>query len=923
MAAESLRRTERLIATKLKAIACDPRSVSRRQLFAQQLSLGGSARVLTVVAPAGSGKSTVLAQLHQALREQNVATCWLSLDAADDDPATFALYFLSALISARGDAMAPQLAMLRANPIQKLRPVFASLLAELSALSEPLAVFLDDFQHLHNPVLLGFFNDLLAHLPDSLQLVFASRSQLPLDLARLRAAGALCEIRQAELNFDREQAAAFLQRYHGIRLSSANLDGLLAGTEGWPTAIQLVALALLRHPGPPGELIGSFCGRDKDLTEYLVQSVLRAQPAEITGFLLHTSVLRRLSPGLCEAVAGHRRSAAMLEELERANLFLIPLDRESQWYRYHHLFAEFLQARFRRQDPEGYRSACHRAAQYCEQQGEVTEAIQYFLDAESYEQAVTLIARHGRLVSHHQGDHYSILEWMRRLPAAYHEARPEIVLCHAWSRTFCRDSGSALRMLDALRQRLADRERCWPMDEAEHTRIDRWARVVQLVAAAASDQIEQAATHAPQLLRELGEDELMLLATTSNVLSYVTLVRREFERCKQVAEQSYRQALRAEAPYAANWADFINGMAHIENGQLRTAGSFSARILTHAPQMELKPYSRGLAVALDTDIALQRCDFEGAQKLIDSMGAFREVFGPAEPLWMTIRAEAWLKLWDGDRAGARQALQNGQDVALRTQQPRLYTSLAIEEAQLCAVVGDAACALEVVRRAQLSQDNAALREYGNARVLRNQLQLLEARLRIAENEHASAVRLLTSLLQSRGAETRGGFWLSVTAARAVALWGARQQRDAARELDRALDAAADEFHAFPLAATGQMLLPVLDAIGQRRPGSHEAAGDLQAKLKLQLWLTAFLRGEQAAPVEEAAPAESVSRLETLTAREVQLLRLVQSGLNNRSLADALLVSETTVKWHLHNVYTKLAVRSRGAAVAKAREYGLI
>jgi len=913
-----------LIASKLSPPVRDPRAISRGDFVARWLDDLPRSRLITIVAPAGSGKSSLMTELQSAIGERQIATSWLGLDAEDNDPATFALYFISALQAIEPGFAQDELTALGANPVRDFDSLFDRLGSRLSALQVPGAIFLDDFQHLSEPRILRFLDRLIAHLPRELSLVIASRHRLPLQLARLLVSGRVTEIGQDDLNFDRPQTELFLKRYHQLQLSAGDMEALLESTEGWPTGVQLAALALRRHKGPAAELIQTFSGRDRDLTRYLVESVIRSQPEQVRAFLLRSSPLRRMCAELCVATTGQAESREMLDYIGQANLFLIALDREGHWYRYHHLFAEFLQNEFRKTDPEGFRDACFRAAKWCETNRQPTEAIRYALDAEHFEQAADLIARHAMRASLFRGDHYTVLDWMRLLPQEFHARRPEILLSHAWSCAFSRDTERAMEVSQqAIDELSANRPDCWGLSPAERERWLLWALNVQAATKACSDDIEDCVARATALFPQVPTTEPFLIATLSNCLSYGYFALRNFDRSREYAISAHEHGHRADAAYLSAWGDFLHGLTDVERGELRAASNFGQRVHRDSQGLGLgqKSYVAGLAALLDTEISVQRCDFEKATALIDVGRAFKEIFGPVEPQLVALRNEARLHANNYRLDLAVQVLQEGQDAALREQHRRLYLALAMEETALRLTAGDTTGAWEMARRTRLLNPDPS--GDGVSRAQRDALRLMDARLKLADGDARSAVRLLTTLQQSRGAESCGGFFLAVTTHRALGLWDLGQRNEAARQLDRALSSAASEFHAYPIASAGRSLLPVLESIEERR--TNVPAQDLKPLLELQHWLISHLQGSPRAPRAEDAIAASqaASIVEPLTSREIELLRLLHAGLTNHELADALLVSVPTIKWHLHNVYSKLHVSSRGAAVATATRAGLI
>lgn len=911
-----------LIASKLTPPMQDSRSISRTIFVAKAVDGLPLRRLIAIVAPAGSGKSNLMTELHHAFVEQQVAASWLGLDAEDNDPATFALYFISALQVIEPGFARDELTALGANPVRNFDTLFDRLGSRLSALSTPGAIFLDDFQHISEPGILRFLDRLATHLPRDLSLVIASRHRLPLHLAKLLVSGLLTEIGQEDLNFSRSEAEEFLSRYHQLRLSSNDLQSLIDSTEGWPTGVQLAALALRRHKGPAAELISTFSGRDLDLTRYLVESVLRAQPERVRSFLLQTSPLRRMRADLCTATTQQDDARAMLDYIGQANLFLIALDREGQWYRYHHLFAEFLQHEFRKTDPAGYRDACFRAAKWCEINGHPTEAIRYALDAEHFELAADLIAHHALRASLFRGDHYTVRDWMRLLPIEFHTRRPEILLSHAWSCAFSRDTTRAMEVSQqAIDLLLVDQPPAWGLSTVERDRWLQWAHTVQAATKACSDDIDDCVTRATTLFAEVPANESFLIATLSNCLSYGYFALRNFERSREYALSAHEHGHRADAAYLSAWGDFLHGMVDVELGQLQAASSLGQRVRRDSQGLGQESYVAGLSALLEAEIAVQRCDFDCAMTHIEIGRAFKEIFGPVEPQLVALRNEARLQASCNRLDLAVLVLQEGQDAALREQHRRLYLALAQEEASLQLAAGDITGAAATARRTRLLDAESG--DDSLSRAQRNALKLMAARFRLAYGDAKAAMRLLTTLQQARGAEARGGFFLTVTTHRAIALWELGQEKEAARQLNRAIAVAAEEFHAYPIVVAGRPLLPILAFMTERRADS--SAQDLKALLDLQRWLTAHLRGDLGA---RRADEEHLSRLmtdtvESLTSREIELLRLLQAGLTNQKMADALLVSVPTIKWHLHNIYSKLAVGSRGAAVAAAVRLALI
>src|SRR5215471_17459305 len=404
----------------------------------------GMERGLTVVCtPAGFGKTTLLGDWARRSRRQ---AAWLSLDPGDNDPARFWRYVATALDRARPGTCAPLAALLRGPQQPPLEAVVTALINELMDLpgEGEIALLLDDYHLIEAPPVHDSVTFLLDRLPPGLRLVLASRADPPLPLARLRARGQLAELRAADLRFTLEETAAFLREATGRDLPTLLVATLQDLTEGWAAGVQLAALSLQGHPDPAG-FVATFAGSHRYVLDYLSEEVLARQPEEVVRFLLETSVLDRLCGPLCDAVTGGTGGQAMLEALERANLFLVPLDDERRWWRYHHLFASLLRTRLANEQPERVAELHHAAAAWHEEHGSADEAVQHALAAGEPNWAARLVERHVEgLLQRSEGA--TVRRWLSVLPADAVRSRPRLCLARAVSAVV----GGQLEMIEPL-----------------------------------------------------------------------------------------------------------------------------------------------------------------------------------------------------------------------------------------------------------------------------------------------------------------------------------------------------------------------------------------------------------------------------------------------------------------------------------------
>jgi LuxR family transcriptional regulator, maltose regulon positive regulatory protein len=418
------------IETKLHPPSARPEWVPRRALV-QRLAAVTGAKLVLVDAPAGFGKSTLIAQWQSSAAEQR-PVAWLSLDPADDDPGCLWWHVVSALHRiCPGLGGEDLLRVLQAQPPDLAGPVLPQLINALYALAGPVVLVLDDYHVLSDPACHEQIASFLLHLPPSVLLVLITRADPPLPLARLRAAGDLVEIRTRELRFTAAEAAAFVHAVAAVELSEPDLADLVERTEGWPAGIHLAALSLRSQPSATA-VVRQLTGDNRFITDFLAEEVLSRQPAEVRQFLTRTAVLSRFCAPLCDAVTGLGNARQLIDVLDRENLFVVPLDGTRRWFRYHHLFAQMLHAELVASEP-GLVAALHeRAAAWHRKSGSVGEAVRHSLAAGDAAGAIDLVARHWYGYAN-AGQAPVVCGWLRALREDQIVGNPLAAHCVAWA----------------------------------------------------------------------------------------------------------------------------------------------------------------------------------------------------------------------------------------------------------------------------------------------------------------------------------------------------------------------------------------------------------------------------------------------------------------------------------------------------------
>jgi LuxR family maltose regulon positive regulatory protein len=434
------------IETKLHAPSSRKEWVERRPLI--QALVGAAAKLILVDAPAGFGKTTLVAQWRSSTIEER-SFAWLSLDRADDDPGRLWWHVVCALQRAcPGFGGEDVLRAVRVQGPDIAGTVLPMLVNELAALPAPVVLVLDDYHVIKERNCHDQIAFLLLHLPPTAQLVLITRADPPLPLARLRAAGQMVEFRAHQLRFAPAEVATLVHTVSAVELSEPDLADLYERTEGWPAGVYLAALSLRGHPSPSA-FIHQFTGDNRFIVDFLAEEVLSRQPGEIRQFLMRTAILARFCAPLCDAVAGSANAAEIVDVLERENLFVVPLDETRQWFRYHHLFAQVLHTQLTRTEPDLVPTLHERASAWHRQWGSVGEAISHTLAAGDTAGAVDLIARHWSAYTD-LGRAGTVRRWLRSLGDEQIATSPVAAHCAAWAAALTGDRESVHRWLPVI-----------------------------------------------------------------------------------------------------------------------------------------------------------------------------------------------------------------------------------------------------------------------------------------------------------------------------------------------------------------------------------------------------------------------------------------------------------------------------------------
>jgi LuxR family transcriptional regulator, maltose regulon positive regulatory protein len=913
-AAAATASSDALLATKLHVPRTRPGFVVRPQLT-DRLTKGTAGAIVLVCAPAGFGKSALLADWTR--RDQR-PVAWLSLDEGDNDPARFWRHAAAAL-----DTVRPGVAQQVAALLQGLQPtsfeaVVTALVNELAGVAEEVVLVLDDYHLIQAPPIHLSVEFLLAHLPGCLRLVLASRANPPLPLARLRARGQLVELRERDLRFTPTEAAALLRTAVGPDLPEAAVAVLADRTEGWVAGLQLAALSL-QGRGDIAAFVEGFSGSHRYVLDYLTEEVLDRQPQPLRTFLLETSVLARLSGPLCEAVTGRADSQQVLEQMERANLFLLPLDEVRGWWRYHHLFADLLRARLEQLQPERLPELHRAAAAWSQQHGLVDDAVRHALAAGDTLWAARLIEQHFDAMLWRSED-VTFRRWLQALPAELVRSRPRLCLAQA--------HGALLSgRLEAVEPLVADAERAYAA-VAEEPYEPSAGRAVSLLANAPA-----AIAVARALLARLYGDAERTAEFAQQALTYLTDADRTLRQFAEyslavadwlggrvvAAEQALTRLAAEQLPAGARYVALLYhdlGQVQRARGHLGAALRTDERALGLASQAGRALPPAGIAHVDIAEVLYERGELDAALDHATHGVALSRQLGGARQLGAGLAILAWIRHAQGDRVGALEAVAEAERVGVSPSLIGLLNPLPVVRARLALANGEVGEAARWVQQRGLgADDEPSYPREGEYLVL--------VRVLLVQQAPEQALGLLQRLHTLAAAQGRAGSVIEARALQALARSAGGDQAGALAALAEALVLGAPEGYLRLFVDEGPPMAALLRQLLAGRRPERPAAADAIPREYLACVVEAF---EQAglpirAPVGRGVVVAGL--VEPLTARELEVLQLLAAGAPNRAIAEQLVVTLETVKKHLSHLFDKLGVANRTQAVARARQLGLL
>ncbi len=892
-----------LLQTKLFIPLLRPLLVPRPHLIKHlNQGLQQGCKLTLISAPAGFGKSTLVSSW---LADSGVQAAWLSLDQGDNDPVRFWTYLIAAIQTIHQGIGAEAHQIVSTPQLRSIEPVAIALINDISQLDQDLILVLDDYHVIEAEQVHAGLNYFLEHQPPNLHLLLLTRVDPPISLARLRAHGRLVDIRARDLQFSSAEAAKLFNDVSGLNLKPEQVETLNRRAEGWIVGLNLAVMSLKRQPSPETG-IERFTGSQKFILDYLTEEVVEALPDAQRQFLLRTSILDRFCTALCSAVTGNAASQQMLDEFRNGGLFLIPLDANGIWFRYHHLFAEVLCSLLERDHPDEIDGLHRQAAVWFEREGHAGEAVDHALRSGDLTWAKELVLKHGATFLY-RGEVATVLRWVDALPDGMKREDPSVGLARCWA-LFLGGQNSAIE--PQLEQASNAYERLVGEGALRSEQKDLiTAQLAMMCSVLARDRGEHARSvaHAEEAARLVSPEMLDVVGIQWNMLAAARAGAGDFEGAIEAYERGIVLAHAEGNLIGAYGSTYGQAMYMLLQGRLNEAEGLCRSTIDRA----VSEGHEDFPAAGSLYIAMARINLE--RNHLDEAGGYLNTglriarpggFGDAVRTGRYLRAH--LDAARGDLDAAVAIFEDTERIVKAMDEPYLTGELNREWAMVCLKAGDLDTARE---KAHILVEKSAATQHANLLLWQN---WLIPRLLCAEEHYEDALKALDKSIHHTRTVNGNGELIRLLPLQALALDALGDHVSALSTLNEAVALGAPEGYIWRWLDIGPGIGPLL----------HKLKDDGNTSQASHPYLDSLLDAYRAAFGKSARPQPS-ELVDPLTPRELEIMRLIGKGFSNPEIAQKLVVSVNTIKKHTSNIYGKLGVRSRTQAIARAQELNLL
>ncbi len=880
-------------------------------------------RLTLVSAPAGFGKSTLVSVWA---RQMGLPVAWLACDESDNDPIRFWNYFLAAIQTVDPELGKKLAALVQSSPVLPIDVLITSLVNEISFSSKPFCIILDDYHLIEEETIHKNIDFLLDYLPAVVHLIIVTRVDPSLHLARRRGRAELCELRAVDLRFTKAETADLLNQIMRLDLDQRDLNALESRTEGWIVGLQLAALSLQgRHDAHA--FISAFEGDDRYIADYLVEEVLNRQPEHIRDFLLETSILHRMNGVLCDALTGGHNSQAILNTLENANLFILPLDNRREWFRYHQLFAKLLrQYLVQKKGAESVATLFHRSMDWHVQNGLIDEAVEYALEGGEFNTALGLMAQ---IIEDMfaRNEFVTILRWAEALPESLLIYTPGLCLGFGWAAIATSQPKKAEYFIKLVEKHVGiSVDQFIALDSAKQQALtaENLAALIELTVQQARVAIDEneispildTYSHILPYLTEDRSEDAFIFNPPSNLRGPMILIvalANELQGNLREAESGYHEAVQL-GKNLNNFPIVAQGLAHL--GQVKTLQGFlnlAEETFKEAMDYSIRQFGQvtgffGNSMIGMGNLAYERNDLKEAQRLLDGGLILAKLLNDWQGILPGLTGLAKLRMAEGDPAGAFEIvyelieLSHNYPEIVFTIAEGLRAQLLIEQKWFEEVE------LWVRLRGYSIKTDPSILPVEHALVL--------ARFWFAQKQFEHAHRFLTELQKNAEECEEWGRWILILAMDALVLDAMEFHTEALMVLHKSLRWAESESFVRTFVDLGVPMRNLLSQSANSKDfeALHEYIEQLLAAFDIQK--EAFMETPTATPARKPLP-------DALSDREIEVLGLMATGASNLEIAQEFVITINTVKKHISNIFSKLGVKTRIQAVERARNLGVI
>lgn len=906
-----------ILRNKLIKPAISGKLVLRRVFTRFTNKLLNGMKVGLVIAPAGYGKSTLLSQSCEMLSGRGVSCTWISLDNDDNDPWRFFSHLLAAintLSSAHIQVGTEHLGSYSKSYIDRL---VGGILTELETLDFQHALFIDDYHIINNLEIDGILERLVLYSSPKTMFVISSRKEPELAFKTLRMREEVCQLSTRDLAFTANESEQFLNETKQLGLNAELVETLSSRTEGWVAGLQLVSLALEGRVDSAA-FIEEFSGTDRDVTDYLGEAVLNQQTDDIKHFLLWTSLLDRMNADMVNAVLEIETAQWMLEHVEARNLFVIPLDRDRIWYRYHHLFADFLSAQLAKKYPGSTEVIYQRALIWCVEQGFQQEAINYALRGGIYDTAIELIAAIVKDLIEISGEHWVVLQWVKQLPDDYVSKRPEIAVFYSWALVFSRQHAKARVLLDMLDGYCDEYSTQLAPELLAELRCG--IKLNMCMVEIGFDNTERSSGLVKEWLTANPKAPPRYLLTAYVFQAYSALSTFEIDLGIAAADQAVLIGEEFAVDYLTAWGRSVAGLLKAQQADLvGAANHYRKGLESNNRNASPHSYMGSLNTILLAEACYEQNDLLQAEVLLQDRFEYIDNESVVDVAYAGYRVMAKLQFIRNGLDAGLKVLRLGKESASEAKLARLELMLSALEIRSLFKARKSKEARAVAKECGFDESRIPLLGQNSRPVVDEIRQLVYVELSLDSNFPKRTLTILDGLIAHAERMGRRRRLLDALLLRAKAYKALKRSNDALRDVLRALEIGADGglYRVF-LDAGGEIQLLVRFLLKENTWKLSAGIMDFLRKINAQFQVDV---SRQSVDAHQFQPSGTL--LESFTKRERQMLDTIVTGETNKEIAEKLFISEQTVKWHLHQLYQKLGVKNRTSAIAKAHALSLI